>query len=53
MILSNDGELLKLWMTPNVNLIVSLYIFNITNKEGFLNGNEKLKLQEVGPYVYK
>lgn len=33
---------------------LSLYIFNITNAEAFLSGaDKKLRLEEVGPYVYQ
>lgn len=33
---------------------MQVYIFNITNAEAFLNGTDKkLKVVEVGPYVYQ
>ncbi|KAF1326786.1 Croquemort protein, partial [Globisporangium splendens] len=31
----------------------NLRLFNVTNAEAHLNNNEKLQLQEVGPYVYR
>ncbi|CAB3226880.1 unnamed protein product [Arctia plantaginis] len=38
--------------TDSVHL--SLYLFNITNAEQFVNGeDEKLKVQEVGPFTYQ
>lgn len=48
-----DGELFELWMKANVDPITKLYLFNIVNKEEFLAGKEKLRVQEVGPYIYK
>lgn len=33
---------------------LSVYLFNITNAEQFANGeDEKLKVQEVGPFTYQ
>ncbi|XP_069357547.1 scavenger receptor class B member 1-like [Maniola hyperantus] len=38
--------------TPGVFLYV--YVFNVTNGEAFVSGeDEKLKLQEVGPFIYQ
>merc|ERR1719230_737418 len=30
----------------------NIYVFNLTNKEEFLKGEEKANLEEIGPYVY-
>jgi hypothetical protein len=32
--------------------ILQVYFFNLTNAPQFFAGEEKPKLQEVGPYVY-
>ncbi|XP_059224990.1 scavenger receptor class B member 1 [Stomoxys calcitrans] len=33
---------------------ISMYLFNVTNAEEFLNGNDtRMRVQEVGPIVYK
>ncbi|XP_012059042.1 PREDICTED: scavenger receptor class B member 1 [Atta cephalotes] len=45
--------LFKMWQKPNVDVYLKIYIFNITNPIEFLSGKEKLKLQEIGPYVYQ
>jgi len=47
-------ETFEMWKTPTAAVYLKVYIFNITNREDFLSGrDEKLRLQEVGPYVYR
>lgn len=41
------------WQKPGVVRLTKVYIFNMTNAEGFLQFNEKPKLQEIGPFVYR
>ncbi|XP_012270978.1 scavenger receptor class B member 1 isoform X2 [Orussus abietinus] len=53
-VFSEGGEIFELWRTPPVDLYLKVYLFNITNHKEFLAGEEeKLKFQQVGPYVYK
>lgn len=48
------GETFELWRKPEVDLYVKIYLFNVTNRDEYLNGEDtKLRFQEVGPYVYK
>ncbi|KAH8306081.1 hypothetical protein KR018_001221, partial [Drosophila ironensis] len=49
------GTLLyKLWLFPPLDVYVDVYMFNYTNVEEFMSGRAaKLKIEEVGPYVYK
>ncbi|XP_065172223.1 scavenger receptor class B member 1-like isoform X3 [Atheta coriaria] len=47
------GEIFELWRAPPVDLYLRVWVFNITNHEEFLAGNEKMKVVEVGPYVYR
>lgn len=47
------GEIFDLWAKPPVNLYIKIYLYNITNPDEFLAGTEKLKVEEVGPYVYQ
>ncbi|XP_071452331.1 scavenger receptor class B member 1-like [Hetaerina americana] len=42
-----------LWKKPPVPIYLRVYIFNVTNSEAFLRGEERLHLQEVGPFVYR
>ncbi|CAD6243103.1 GSCOCG00009640001-RA-CDS [Cotesia congregata] len=42
-----------MWKKPPVDVFLKVYVFNITNAEAFLNNEEKLRVQEVGPYVYQ
>lgn len=52
--LNSDTLLYKLWLNPPLEVFIVAYIFNYTNVEAFVSGREpKLKLEEVGPYVYK
>ncbi|KAG4067259.1 hypothetical protein HA402_000250, partial [Bradysia odoriphaga] len=50
-----EGSLLfYLFKSPPLEVFISVYVFNVTNVEAFLNKEDsKLKLQEVGPYVYR
>ncbi|XP_012256013.2 scavenger receptor class B member 1-like [Athalia rosae] len=43
----------SLWQKPPVEIYIKVYIFNITNPEEFKAGKEKLKVEEIGPYVYQ
>ncbi|KAK9506592.1 hypothetical protein O3M35_008493 [Rhynocoris fuscipes] len=51
-IFSENGETFEMWKKPEVDLLLKVYLFNVTNKDEFLRG-AKLKVQEVGPYVYR
>ncbi|XP_015123047.1 scavenger receptor class B member 1 [Diachasma alloeum] len=42
-----------MWKKPPIKVYIKVYVFNITNPEAFLGGEEKLRVQEVGPYVYQ
>lgn len=51
--MSPTSLVFSLWEKPPVDIYISVYIFNITNPEEFLAGKEKLKVEEIGPYVYQ
>lgn len=43
-----------MWETPEPEVRLNLYIFTAENPYTFLNGtDEKLKLKEIGPIVYR
>lgn len=42
----------KMYETVPFPLVFKIYIFDIQNKEGILNG-EKPRLKEVGPYTFQ
>lgn len=53
-VFSEGGEIFEMWRTPPVDLYLKVYLFNVTNRDEFLAGKEdKLRFNEVGPYVYK
>lgn len=42
------------WKTPEPEVLLRVFVFNITNSEDFIEGRDtKLKLQEVGPIVFQ
>ncbi|XP_033338900.2 scavenger receptor class B member 1 [Megalopta genalis] len=43
----------ELWRKPPIEVFLRIYIFNITNVEAFFSGEEKMKVEEIGPYVYQ
>ncbi|KAK6644994.1 hypothetical protein RUM43_001270 [Polyplax serrata] len=51
--LANGTLSFQYWQRPGVIRLTKVYIFNVTNPDGFLNNNEKPKLVEVGPFVYR
>ncbi|XP_068621730.1 scavenger receptor class B member 1-like [Battus philenor] len=53
-ILEDGGEIFEMWRKPEVKLYCRVYLFNVTNAEEYMSGvDDKVKLQEVGPYVYR
>lgn len=51
---SEGGEIFEMWRKPEVDLYLKVYLFNVTNRDEYLDGREaKLRFQQVGPYVYK
>ncbi|KAK7582276.1 hypothetical protein V9T40_013721 [Parthenolecanium corni] len=50
---TEGAEGFEMWATPPVEVYLKVYLYNITNKDAFLAGTEKLRVQQVGPYVYR
>ena len=53
MSLAEGSTLYHLWQKPPINFYIKVYVFNVTNPKEFLSGREKLRVQEVGPYIYR
>ncbi|XP_061505883.1 scavenger receptor class B member 1 isoform X1 [Anopheles gambiae] len=43
----------RLWKKPPLEVFISIYVFNVTNPVAFMRGEERLRVQEIGPYVYQ
>ncbi|XP_075988799.1 scavenger receptor class B member 1-like isoform X2 [Anticarsia gemmatalis] len=53
-VLSDGGEIFEMWRKPEVELYLKVYLFNVTNAEEYMAGtDDKVKVKEVGPYVYR
>ncbi|XP_022199690.1 scavenger receptor class B member 1 isoform X1 [Nilaparvata lugens] len=51
---TEGSETFLMWRDPPVVLHLKVYLFNVTNKDAFLRGEDDiLKFEEVGPYVYR
>lgn len=50
--LRDGGRTFGWWREPPVSPQLSVYIYNVTNADEFLNDGEKPTLEELGPYVY-
>ncbi|CAG0900365.1 unnamed protein product [Darwinula stevensoni] len=49
-----DGtEAMSNWLDPPVPIYMKFWLFNVTNSEEFLAGGQPLKLEEIGPYIFK
>lgn len=54
LLLSNRGEIYEMWRKPEVKLYTRVFLFNVTNAEEFMAGtDDKIKVKEVGPFVYR
>uniref|UniRef100_A0A0A9WQC9 Platelet glycoprotein 4 n=2 Tax=Lygus hesperus TaxID=30085 RepID=A0A0A9WQC9_LYGHE len=51
--LKDGGIVFGIWRAPTFPFYINMHLFNYTNAEKFLAGEEKAKLQEIGPYVFE
>lgn len=43
-----------MWINPPVNNLLKVHIFNYTNIDSFLAGeDDKIRLEDLGPYTYE
>jgi hypothetical protein len=52
-VLRNGSQTFEWWRKPPVKPLISVYVYNVTNAEEFLNEGKKPVLDELGPYVYE
>lgn len=55
MILKNGSKALEWWIDSPIQPLIKVHIFNFTNIDEVLKDpkNVKIKLQDVGPYIFK
>jgi hypothetical protein len=55
LVLKNNTKTMEWWENSPIQPLLKVYIFNYTNIDDYLNNpkGKKIKVQEVGPYVYK
>lgn len=52
--IKNGTDNFLMWQRPTVRVLYKIHLFNYTNVEDFENGRaEKLKVEDVGPYIYR
>lgn len=45
--------MMKWYLNPPIDKIIKVYLFNYTNIERFMNGQDKkIQINQIGPYVY-
>ena len=53
-ILTNNSEGFKAWLSPQAPVFIDFYFFNITNNEQFTaNWSVRPTVKQIGPYVYR
>lgn len=54
LILKNNTKSMEWWQNSPIQPLLKIHMFNYTNIDDFLSGRDKkIKLEDVGPYVYK
>lgn len=54
LILKNNTKSMEWWQDSPIQPLLKIHIFNYSNIDEVLNGKEKkIKVQDIGPYVYK
>lgn len=53
LVLAENSTAYEYFIKPPFNPQLHIHIFNYTNTERFLNGDDdKLKVEDIGPYIY-
>lgn len=54
MVLTKSSMVYDMWASPPVQPTMKVYLYNYTNADKVMTGVEKkLKVEEIGPYVYR
>lgn len=51
---AKGSKIYNILARENPGTLVRVYVFNITNSEAFMSGeDQKLRVEEVGPFTYQ
>lgn len=54
LVLKNGSRTLEWWVEPPIEPLIKVHVFNYTNIDRYMKGqDDKIKLNDVGPYVYR
>ncbi|XP_064482295.1 scavenger receptor class B member 1-like isoform X2 [Ornithodoros turicata] len=53
LVLEPGNQVFSSWEQVPIPIYVSYYLFNVTNPEGILQGTEKPRLEEIGPFTFR
>ena len=48
-----DSDVVEKWAHPKVEMTIEFYFFNVTNPNEVMNGSEKPRVVEIGPYAFR
>ncbi|GMR41481.1 hypothetical protein PMAYCL1PPCAC_11676 [Pristionchus mayeri] len=46
------NDMTKKWLHPPYEMILHIYMYSVHNEAAFLNGTEKIRLSQKGPYAF-
>lgn len=54
LVLTENSSAADMWINPPVNNLLKVHVFNYTNIDSFLAGeDDRIRLEDLGPYTYE
>ena len=53
LVLRDGSDSFENWLSPPVPVYMQFWVWNVTNPDQIVNGLEKPKLAQMGPYTYR